>query len=260
MAIGPAVPTVSLRDFDDRRQEIIDHLMRAATEVGFLCVRFRGQRHAETHATRSAVSDHGLPKGVIDDIFSLSRAFFALPDEVKARTKHNGKNAGWEKNEQIRPSTGTPDAKESIQLQFARMEGMWPSDEDLPGFRQRAERFMLAAQESVPHSFVSPKSPAQCAQALGQDHGLLRRSARPSPRHVHDGHRRSGRRRQPVGPSHAALPRDRGQVVRPEHLESGVSRLSPPSVRTLTSCRAHGTQPVLAAKAALKAGQPTLTS
>lgn len=99
--------------------------------------------------TCSTLSNHGIPQRDIDDAFALSKAFFDLPDEIKARTSHNGKNMGWEKMAQIRPSTGTADQKESMQLQFARMEGMWPSEDDLPGFRERAEKFMAQVQEWV---------------------------------------------------------------------------------------------------------------
>lgn len=57
-------------------------------------------------------------------------------------------NAGWEKQAQIRPSTGTPDQKESLQLQFGRerMEGKWPSDVALPGFKTQALDFMTKVQ------------------------------------------------------------------------------------------------------------------
>jgi isopenicillin N synthase-like dioxygenase len=90
----------------------------------------------------SALSNHSIPLSDVQSAFSLSREFFALEDETKAKTPLNGKNAGWEKNTQVRPSTGTADQKESMQLQFSRMEGLWPSDEDVPGFRSRAEKFM----------------------------------------------------------------------------------------------------------------------
>ena len=95
----------------------------------------------------STLSNHGISAAQIQEAFALSQEFFALPDEVKAKTPLNGKNMGWEKGAQIRPSTGTADQKESMQLQFARMEGMWPSDEDVPNFRKRAESFMDAVQQ-----------------------------------------------------------------------------------------------------------------
>lgn len=34
-----------------------------------------------------------------------------------------------------------------MQLQFARMDGLWPADEDIPKFRQRAEKFMAQVQQ-----------------------------------------------------------------------------------------------------------------
>ncbi|KAH7920597.1 Clavaminate synthase-like protein [Leucogyrophana mollusca] len=122
------VPCISLRDFDARRLEITEELMNASTQVGFFTLK-----------------DHGISMEQIQDAFALSESFFALPDDIKAKTAHNGKNMGWEKNAQIRPSTGA-DLKESMMMQFARMEGMWPSDDDIPGFRARAEAFMFPVQ------------------------------------------------------------------------------------------------------------------
>lgn len=125
-----SVPTISLHDFAARRAEITEELMRASTEVGFF-----------------TLSNHGIPQEDVDAMFALSKNFFALPDEVKAKTPLNGKNAGWEKNTQVRPSTGTADQKESLQLQFARMEGLWPADEDIDGFKAKAEAFMEQIRE-----------------------------------------------------------------------------------------------------------------
>jgi isopenicillin N synthase-like dioxygenase len=94
----------------------------------------------------STLSDHGISAADIKAAFDLSARFFALEDDIKARTPLNGKNAGWEKNAQIRPSTGTADQKESMQLQFARMEGLWPDEKDIPDFQRQAEYFMKKVQ------------------------------------------------------------------------------------------------------------------
>lgn len=94
----------------------------------------------------STLSDHGISPEDVKAAFDLSARFFALDDDIKARTPLNGKNAGWEKNAQIRPSTGTADQKESMQLQFARMEGLWPDEKDIPEFRRQAEYFMKQVQ------------------------------------------------------------------------------------------------------------------
>ncbi|KAJ9473873.1 Fe2OG dioxygenase domain-containing protein [Pseudozyma hubeiensis] len=125
-----SVPCISLHNFEERRAEIIEQLMDASTRIGFF-----------------TLANHGISAEQIQDAFSLSQEFFALPDDVKAKTPLNGKNMGWEKGAQIRPSTGTADQKESMQLQFARMEGMWPSNDDIADFRARAEAFMDAVQQ-----------------------------------------------------------------------------------------------------------------
>lgn len=48
---------------------------------------------------------------------------------------------------QVRPSTGTTDLKESLQLNYHDMEGLWPSDEDCPGFKDQSLKFMELAHE-----------------------------------------------------------------------------------------------------------------
>lgn len=80
-------------------------------------------------------------------MFETSAAFFALPDSEKAKVPFTTKNAGWEKNAQVRPSTGQPDQKESYQMQFgANMDGLWLPDSVLPSFKTTALAFMHKAQ------------------------------------------------------------------------------------------------------------------
>lgn len=89
-------------------------------------------------------------------MFATSEAFFALPDAVKATVPWSPRNVGWEKNAQVRPSTGAPDRKESLQLQFGEnmltgggadgQASMWPDDAHLPGFRADCLRFMHRVQ------------------------------------------------------------------------------------------------------------------
>lgn len=105
--------------------------------------------HSHYATDCSTLSNHGIPLEDVQAAFDLSAEFFALPDDTKAKTALNGKNAGWEKNAQVRPSTGTADQKESMQLQFARMDGLWPDERDIAGFKVRAEKFMKQVQEWV---------------------------------------------------------------------------------------------------------------
>lgn len=106
------------------------------------------------------VVDHGIAPEEVSAMFATSEAFFALPDDVKATVPWNPQNVGWEKNSQVRPSTGAADRKESLQLQFGEnmltggggggsgsgSGSMWLSDEDLPGFRTDCLRFMHRVQ------------------------------------------------------------------------------------------------------------------
>ena len=110
---------VSLRDFDARRAEIVDELWAAARDIGFF-----------------QLVDHGIDLAEVDRAFAAAEAFFALPDAVKAQYPlRKGTNAGWEKLTQVRPSTGTPDQKESYQLTRPRMAGLWPTEAELAGFQ-----------------------------------------------------------------------------------------------------------------------------
>ncbi|MGV9711394.1 isopenicillin N synthase family dioxygenase [Gordonia sp. NPDC003424] len=113
------VRRISLADFDRRRDQIADELWSAATDIGFF-----------------QVVDHGIDMTEVNHAFAMSEKFFALDRAVKEQYPlHKGTNAGWEYSSQVRPSVGTPDQKESYQLTRPRMEGLWPSDDELAGFR-----------------------------------------------------------------------------------------------------------------------------
>jgi len=96
-------------------------------------------------------------------MFDNSARFFSLPDSIKSRVPFSPtNNAGWEKNAQIRPSTGAVDRKESYQMQFGSgMAGRWLSDSDLPGFEKQALSFMHQVQS------VSEKLMVCFARGLG---------------------------------------------------------------------------------------------
>jgi len=124
---------ISLRDFGTRRERITDELWSAAADIGFF-----------------QLVDHGIDLADVDAAFAATEAFFALPDATKARfALKKGQNAGWEKLTQVRPSTRTADQKESYQVTRPRMNGLWPSDDDLDlvdiraGFRAGFQAAML---------------------------------------------------------------------------------------------------------------------
>ncbi|KAK7949141.1 uncharacterized protein PG986_010027 [Apiospora aurea] len=130
------IPQISLANFAERTDEITSQLCDAAENVGFF-----------------AIVDHGLAPADVDAMFALSERFFRLPDAVKAMVPWNPGNVGWEKESQVRPSTGEPDRKESYQLQFgenmmgANGGSLWLGDEHLPGFREQCLGFMHRVQK-----------------------------------------------------------------------------------------------------------------
>jgi isopenicillin N synthase-like dioxygenase len=113
------IPVISLAGLTVDRGRITDALWRAATEVGFF-----------------QLADHGIAPGPVDAAFAAAEAFFALPEEVKAHYPWRRElNAGWESRAQVRPSTRVADQKESYQVTRPHMDGLWPSEEEVPGFR-----------------------------------------------------------------------------------------------------------------------------
>lgn len=143
-----SIPRISLKDFDNRIDEITSQLIQAAETDGFFSI---------------TDTDISIPE--IDAIFATSESFFALPDAVKSTVPFSSKNVGWEKKGQIRPSTGVADQKESYQLQFGdHMKDKWISESALPGFKVHAQNFMLKAQS------VSEKLMLCFARGLGFPH------------------------------------------------------------------------------------------
>ncbi|KAH6683970.1 oxoglutarate/iron-dependent oxygenase [Halenospora varia] len=139
------IPKISLANFDTRIDEITQQLVSAAETDGFF-----------------GLIDHGIALEEIEHMFDTSASFFALPDSEKAKVPFSHLNAGWEKNAQIRPSTGQPDQKESYQMQFgANMDGLWLPEDVLPGFKEESLGFMKKAQA------VSEKLMVCFARGLG---------------------------------------------------------------------------------------------
>jgi len=113
---------IDLGDFERRKAEITEELWAASTDIGFF-----------------QIVNHGIAAEDTRRAFAMTEAFFALPDEEKAKHPLVKKlNSGWESRAQVRPSTGTADQKESYQITRPHMEplNLWPSPEALPGFKE----------------------------------------------------------------------------------------------------------------------------
>ena len=65
------------------------------------------------------------------------------------------KNSGWESGQQKRASHNLPELKESLQLKWHNMEGKWPTDEDVAGFKDFSEASLAFAETArEPRLFV----------------------------------------------------------------------------------------------------------
>lgn len=136
------IPTFSFHDWTaprTDRQSFADELSAVCHEVGF----FR-------------LVDHGVDPAFLDEYFSTLRAFFALPDEVKARIDKSRSPwfRGWERigseltdaavdhREQIDVWSDLAPRDHPIDPSYLRLEGpnQWP-DRDLPALRPLVERF-----------------------------------------------------------------------------------------------------------------------
>eukprot|EP01041_Mallomonas_annulata_P006724 gene6724-13621_t len=87
-------------------------LWEAATEIGFF-----------------QIINHGISITEIETAFNMSKRFFDLPKDEKERYAfRRDLNAGFEFFQQVRPSTGLPDQKESFQITTANMDSgdLWP--------------------------------------------------------------------------------------------------------------------------------------
>ena len=62
------VPRIDMSGFEARKTEIADQLWQASTEIGFF-----------------QLINHGIPQEQIDEAFTMTERFFALPHETKAR-------------------------------------------------------------------------------------------------------------------------------------------------------------------------------
>lgn len=109
------------------QEEIALALWNAATTVGFF-----------------TIINHGISADLIDSVFDTSKTFFAQTQAEKEEQSPYARNlnCGYEYMKQLRPSTGTIDQKESIQItaRANSMDNRWPNTPS--NFRTITEVFM----------------------------------------------------------------------------------------------------------------------
>ena len=120
---GGEVPVIDLSLPDS---VVAQQMWKAANEVGFF-----------------SVINHGISQEDINGIFEVSKSFFSQSIAAKERQSPFEKslNSGYEFMSQVRPSTGTTDQKESLQItaRSGCMDGRWPTHPS--GFRDTALLF-----------------------------------------------------------------------------------------------------------------------
>ena len=108
---GGVVPVIDLSLPDG---VVAEQVWKAANEVGFF-----------------SVTNHGIPQKDIDEIFAVAEGFFSQPvaEKEKQSPFEKALNSGYEFMSQVRPSTGTTDQKESLQItaRCGCMDGRWPT-------------------------------------------------------------------------------------------------------------------------------------
>lgn len=121
-----AVPGIDLTDLPDKQAEISAEMMSAASKVGFFYV-----------------TGHGLAQADIDAAFAMSVRYLNLPDQTRARHVKDKSNAayilGWSER---RVSAGQLTHGMLMGYDGPRMGGLWPSEEECPGFKETMLTFM----------------------------------------------------------------------------------------------------------------------
>jgi len=127
-ADGAAAVTVV--DVSGPEEEVARALWEAASTLGFFIV-----------------VGHGFPQELTDRAFEISRQFFAQRREDKeGQSPHSSElNSGFEFKTQVRPSTGLPDNKESMQVTASSvaMQDRWPTEPK--DFEPTAREFISSA-------------------------------------------------------------------------------------------------------------------
>jgi len=143
------VPVIALSSFRDGPDKgaMVEAMVRACVQVGFFYV-----------------SDHGVPRGLVEGAFEQARRFFAAPEEVKQSLHirhspvHRGYFPAFEENTD---PTLTGDLKEGFDLardlapdrpevlagKPLHGPNVWPDPALLPDFRPRVEAYYAAMND-----------------------------------------------------------------------------------------------------------------
>ncbi|KAK9851352.1 hypothetical protein WJX84_007124, partial [Apatococcus fuscideae] len=131
-AMGP--PVIDLSNFEQRKGDIRQQLMDAATVTGFFYI-----------------TGHGIPEELISSAWKTSEKFFQQPEAAKQALP----KVDWAKAEVIgfeRNNLTDGTIHESMMTSYEvhdRMKAAWPSEKMVPGFRKTTLEFMTSMQPVV---------------------------------------------------------------------------------------------------------------
>lgn len=145
---------IDLSDFQQRKQQIGQELLRAATATGFW-----------------HVIGHSISAADISAAFELGKSFFDLPGAAKEKTKFIPKDyVGWRSLSELEAMSGTRNW-EWYSVTYdgpktdERSHEVWPSEQALPHFKQHALTFAQQCHE------VAAQMVSALELALGVEEG-----------------------------------------------------------------------------------------
>jgi isopenicillin N synthase-like dioxygenase len=113
------------------------------------------------------VTNHGIAKETIEAAFAASAAFFAHDLDAKREASPFAAqlNSGYEYMSQVRPSTGTADQKESLQMtaREGAMDGRWPTQ---PPTLEPASRALMDASHGLAARILDLLEPRACPSVV----------------------------------------------------------------------------------------------
>jgi isopenicillin N synthase-like dioxygenase len=137
---------VPVIDMSESPETVTEAMWNAASTVGFFTLK-----------------NHGISQAAIEEAFAASADFFAQEQPAKKEQSPFAAhlNSGYEFMSQVRPSTGTADQKESLQItaREGTMDGRWPTH---PANLQPAVRALLEASHGLACRVLNRLEPRAC--------------------------------------------------------------------------------------------------
>ncbi|KAK9806096.1 hypothetical protein WJX72_001194 [[Myrmecia] bisecta] len=128
MTVSNLPPVVDLSNFEERKAQITEDLMKAATTIGFFYIK-----------------GHGLEPELIDQAFATNAQYFNQPEEAKLKLPRVDWGArkliGFERNTVPGGSIVHESSIQCFEV-HEKMKSAWPDPAVVPGYREKTIEFM----------------------------------------------------------------------------------------------------------------------